>query len=108
MTASVFFVHNKNALSVLLDSAFAMIRVLKGRIVMKRFFCLLSVLGFVFIFAAASASDAGKLPFEGIVGIALLGLFCLLLSRVGLRLLHRNSSVKNLSALDCRLVDRAG
>jgi len=75
---------------------------------MKKFFCLLSVLGFVSFFAAASASDAGKLSFEGIVAIASFGLLCLLLSRVGLRRLRQNNSVKPLSSLDCRLADRAG
>ena len=75
---------------------------------MKKFFSMLTVLGFVFFFAAASASDAGKLPFEGIVAIVACGVFCLVVSRLGMSKFRRKELTQTLAPLNRCAANRAG
>lgn len=55
---------------------------------MKKILTALAVLGFIFFFAAASASDAGAIAFEWILLMIGAGAACLLISWTGFKKLR--------------------
>lgn len=52
---------------------------------MKKLLTAPAVLGFILFFAAASASDAGELPFGWVLFMVLSGIVCLIFSWTGMR-----------------------
>ena len=52
---------------------------------MKKLLTAPAVLGFILLFVAASASDAGELSFGWVIFMALSGIVCLIFSWTGMR-----------------------